>query len=224
MKKFLAGFLAGALLMSGVTVMAKGGKAIEVFYTVKKLVIGGEEKSIDNRAKPFIYSGQAYIPLSYISDFLGMETKWNAQKGTITIGKGSAEEAYYWGLDLKASYNKGSVKYYENGKKIKDTYGDSYTNYLIALPYKESIVEFPLRGDYKTFKALLGTPQTYKSYNGASFTILVDGEEIFSQDVSPEDIPEEINIDLTGANKIAFKVSPNEGNGGVALFNGEFIK
>lgn len=224
MKKFLAGILIGTVLTGSVTVMAKGGKMIEVFYTVKKIVVDEASRTIDSKNKPFVYNGQAYVPLSFISENLGINAAWNAKTKTISIGEGAEEEVNYWSEHLKASYNKGGVKYTSSGKKVKDTAGETYTNYLLAPLNKESIIAFPLKGKYKEFKALLGTPDAYKDYDGANLMIDIDGEEIFNQDVLPEDLSEEISFDITDANVITFKVTPIGNHGGIALFNGEFIK
>lgn len=224
MRRFIAGVLTGIMIAGCGTVMAKSGKMIEVFYNVKKLVVDSEDKALDKENIPFIYKGQPYVPLSLFEDCLDIQTGWNAKTGTIFIGEEADEEVYYWGSDLKDNFNKGSVKYYAKGKRIQDNEGNVYTNYLITSPDKASVISFPLKGKYKAFRAVLGTPKAYTDYDGVNFIIEVDGEEVYNEDILPEDASEEINIDLTDADKITFKTVLNENSGGIALFNGEFVK
>lgn len=92
MKKFATGLLAGVILTSSITTFAAGGKMIEVFENVKKVVVDNSYKPFNSNTKPFVYNGTTYVPLRFVADALGESVSWDGKTGTIYIGGDSSQQ------------------------------------------------------------------------------------------------------------------------------------
>lgn len=234
MKKFTTGLLAGVVLTSSITVFAAGGRMIEVFDNVKKVVVNKVEKPFDKNNKPFVYNGTTYVPLRFVADALGEAVDWDGKTGTVFIGETNNKNAHYWGKDLKVISEDFLKGYNHDGKGIRDNKGDLYKNYLhlyVAYDEKDAYAEFALNGNYKIFKANVGIPESGKSLKGERVVnIYVDDKKIETIILEAGDLLQEVTIDIDGANKIRLELegkdfSPSTGeNYQIAFFNGEFIK
>ncbi len=81
MKKFIAGLLIGATLMSG-AVYATGAK-LEVSLQSLKFFINGTS----TQQSAFIHEGTTYVPVRFVSEKLGKEVVWDGKTQSITIGE-----------------------------------------------------------------------------------------------------------------------------------------
>ena len=243
MKKFTSGLLAGVMLTSSITVFAAGGRMIEVFDTVKRVVVDKVEKPFDKNNAPFAYNGTTYVPLRFIADALGESIDWDARTGTVFIGETDNKNASYWERDIKHMNFKdyqGGYSYWADtkGKVMKDNLDNEYSNYLVLEGntfYKNaySHIEFPLSGQYKEFTAQVSPTNQYLSVDGSvKFKIYLDEKEVYSITIQNGDMPKDINLDLSGANKIGFEITTHETSSrapiythfNIGVFNGEFIK
>lgn len=243
MKKFTSGLLAGIILATSVTTFAAGGKMLEVFYNVNKIVVNKISKPFSSATKPFIYNGTTFVPLRFIAEALGENVSWDGKTGTISIGEGVNGSASCWGKDLisiNQQYSK--YNYDKDSEYISDSQGDSYTNYLTVGSYVSSYApdptqkgyaEFALNSRYKTFKADLGIPYQYKDFKGDRIVkIYLDDKLAYETKMKAGDLFKKLNINVTGVNKIRFehkienKASSLNWGGAVPVgfFNGEFIK
>ncbi|MBP1994813.1 peptidylprolyl isomerase [Paenibacillus eucommiae] len=84
MKGLIVGLTIGTLL-SGSVVMAAGTK-IEVNFRNLKYMFDGVEKA-PKEGKGFIYEGNTYVPLRFISESLGKPVEWDEANNTIWMGK-----------------------------------------------------------------------------------------------------------------------------------------
>lgn len=83
MKKFVAGFLCCAILMSGMTVFAEGvTKTIDAVFGQVKLVVDG--KAVDKET--LLYDGTTYVPLRAAAEALGKEVSYDDASNTAYIG------------------------------------------------------------------------------------------------------------------------------------------
>ncbi|MGX1982309.1 NPCBM/NEW2 domain-containing protein [Thermolongibacillus altinsuensis] len=238
MKKLVAGFLAGAITFGAVGAYAVGGNLIEVFYNVKNIKINKVSQMPDQQ--PFTYKGTTYVPLRYISEKLGYNVKWEGSTQTIYIGEMEETTAAYPGRDIEhMNYQEGYYRHYfeyvyDSSEKIKDNVGNEYSNYIkffIGDSWSSedqwSLLEFPLNGQYKTFKAIAGLTNDYKDSPGSIvLEIYIDGEKTYSKTFIPGDFPEEINLNIKNVNKITFRVSSPRGDvdNELGLFDARFIK
>ncbi|MGE7930743.1 stalk domain-containing protein [Lysinibacillus xylanilyticus] len=237
MKKKLIGFsVAGALLLGSAGVYAStNSKTLEVFYNIKNIKIDQVSKMPEE--KPFTYNGTTYVPLRYISEELGYPVEWDSSSQTINIGKTSDKSAFYPGRDLEYMNSQSdsysiTFRYSYNKDTILDNIGNKYSNY-IAFKYGwgskgNSLVEFPLNGNFSTFKSSLGLTEQGKSTpNDLTFEIYLDEKLSKSYPLSAGDMPQDIEIKLKGANKIGFKVIKEESDAYIAevgLFDPRFYK
>lgn len=81
MKKFITGFIVGALIFSVVGAFA----ATYVAQTVEfKVLVNGEEFESDPPA--LAIEGRTYLPLRAIGDALGVPVEWNTELGRVEVG------------------------------------------------------------------------------------------------------------------------------------------
>lgn len=76
MKKFVSGFLAGAILCSAGSLMASGNI---------RLVINGQDITNTLDVSPQIINGRTMVPLRIVSERLDASVDWNSANQTITI-------------------------------------------------------------------------------------------------------------------------------------------
>ncbi|MGE8037877.1 stalk domain-containing protein [Lysinibacillus sp. NPDC093692] len=236
MKKKLIGFsVAGALLLGSAGVYAStNSKTLEVFYNIKNIKIDQVSKMPEE--KPFTYNGTTYVPLRFISEQLGSPVEWDSANQTINIGKTNDKSAFYPGRDLeymnfqKSSFDN-SYKYSSNKDTISDNIGNKYSNYItiknIFGSGVWSLLEFPLNGQYSTFKSVLGLTEYGKDIpKPLTLEVFLDEKLIETYTVSAGDMPQEIEFKLKGVNKIGFKLSSQSGGvySEVGLFDARFYK
>jgi len=235
MKKKLIGFsVAGALLLGSAGAYAStNSKTLEVFYNIKNIKINQVSKMPED--KPFTYNGTTYVPLRFISEQLGYPVEWDSPNQTINIGKTSEKSAFYPGRDLEymnfqKSTSSNSYKYSSNKDTISDNIGNKYSNYItISNIWGEewSLLEFPLNGQYSTFKSVLGLTEDGKNLRKPlTLEVFLDEKLIETYTVSAGDMPQEIEFKLKNVNKIGFKLSSPSSAGytEVGLFDARFYK
>jgi hypothetical protein len=82
MKKFLSGFLVGALLFSTSLTFAEN-KTIDAFFNNIKIMINGQEVHADT--EPFVYNARTYVPVRFIAEAFDKEVKFNESTNTVEI-------------------------------------------------------------------------------------------------------------------------------------------
>ncbi|MGE7596972.1 stalk domain-containing protein [Lysinibacillus fusiformis] len=237
MKKKLIGFsVAGALLLGSAGVYAStNSKTLEVFYNIKNIKIDQVSKMPEE--KPFTYNGTTYVPLRYISEELGYPVEWDSPNQTIHIGKTSEKSAFYPGRDLEymnfqnSDGYKDYYRYSYNKNTISDNIGNEYNNYITISTGKYgdwSLIEFPLNGQYNTFKTTLGLTEKSKNLSGeAKLEVYIDEKISETYTFTGGNMPKNIELKLKGANKIGFKVSKKDStseNVEIGLFDARFYK
>ncbi len=218
-------------------VFAASGSMIEVFYNIKDIKIDKVSKMPEQ--KPFMYNGTTYVPLRYISENLGEQVKWDNKTQTIHIGEIEEDTVVYpkngiEPMNEQIGHRYNNLTYgYKSSRMRSDNIGNSYESYIILevsdWAYGEdtyTYVEFPLNGNYKSFKADLAIPDEYKS-SKANMTLVVnnDGEEVYRKNFVAGDMPDKLNVDVSGVAKIQIKLTTDSnGDGAVGLFNAYFTK
>jgi hypothetical protein len=250
MKKFIFGFVAGALLFGTATVYAAtGGNMIEVFYNIKDIKIN-KISSMPDEEKPFVFNGTTYVPLRYVAEAFGQKVEWEGETQTILIGEsGKNDDGYYlgdkikslgtfrsegFGSGMKSVYNGAVVEKVLEDGNIKNTgtdnLGKKYNNHLTLTTYGDISTTYPLNNEYKRFKAHLSLSEAYKNMNDtAKFQIILDDNPLPTQyELKAGDLPQEIDIDVSGANKITFKLNKTKHLTGdwveIALFDARLTK
>lgn len=81
MKKFLCGFISGAILCSAIAVFAVSYVADPAGF---KVLVNGSEFTSD--PPPVVIEGRTYLPLRAIGDALGVPVNWNEELGQAEVG------------------------------------------------------------------------------------------------------------------------------------------
>lgn len=89
MKRFISGFLFGALLFA-VPAIANNSKTVEAFYNNIKLSVYGQIVDTEGN-EPFIVGGRTYVPARYVAEAMGGVVKWNETENTVEVIPSSPE-------------------------------------------------------------------------------------------------------------------------------------
>ena len=89
MKSLIAGIIIGAMLFSGMTVLAANFE-FEAFKATFPIYINGEEWESDSPA--VVIGGRAYLPLRALGEALSVDVGWNEKEFRVEIDK--PEEIY----------------------------------------------------------------------------------------------------------------------------------
>ncbi|MBQ3422023.1 MAG: NPCBM/NEW2 domain-containing protein [Romboutsia sp.] len=208
-KKAIGLVLTGLIVGSSITAFAAGGRKIEVFDNVKKVVVNKINKPFTKGEEPFTYNGRTYVPLRYVSEALGEDVNWDGKTGTVYIGETYSASYGYWGKTFNHMNQTIGISYaHDTHNTAKNHIGKEFSNYLIISSSYKSIrnVEFPLNGQYTNFTSSLATEYTHRDQSGeGSVRILLDGKEVYKTSIKNSDMPKQVSIDLRGANKITFE-------------------
>lgn len=230
----LIGSIIGSIFTAAVVFASVGGSWIEVFYNIDDIVINGVSKMPEQ--KPFVYEGTTYVPLRYISENLGQEVAWEGSTRTVLIGENGEETAYYVGKDIDyMNYQEG---YFSNNFGLlydgvyKDNIGTEYNSVMTffieewAMSNPWNYLEFPLNGQYDTFRGTLALTQKYKNaVDTLKLEVFNDDKLVYTQSIVAGDMPQDIEIDVKNVIKTRFKVTSTcQEDAELGLFNARFIK
>ncbi len=257
---FVIGALVGMPLSGAVYAMVE--KAINVMSGVHIQIDGKDFVPKDASGKEvevFVYNGTTYLPLRAISEEFGKEIVWDGSTKTVKIGKmpeKKVNEKYLGekGMEYMHSQNEyGNAKYaygladINKAHEYHDNTGNGYYNYLVldclneknrcfknpVNPYSYVQIDFPSNAKYSRFKASLAVWNKYKDFTGdVKFNVLADDKVIFEKIMKAGDMPEDLDLDVSGALKVSFKLIANTGStdwlddnkSGIGLFDPRFVE
>lgn len=210
------------VLLVGITVGAATGSKITAELRNQQV----QYKGITSNQKVISYNGSTYVPLRSFGEMVEIPVRYS--DGIVYMGEDESDNVDYWGKDInimaKDVYTIAENEY--NGKECKDNVGNSYTNYLVfSSSMGDGYVTFPLSGKYRKFEAKFAVPDGGQNSKKAIFKILVDDQEVYTKEYSPNDMPEDLSIDVEGAQKISFvREAESFLAADIGLYNGKFIK
>lgn len=155
MKKFICGFVLGALIFSMLGVVAVSYVANPLEY---KVLVNGKEFTSD--PPPLEVDGRTYLPLRAMGDALGVPVNWNEELRQAEVGESTyyekKEDVYYeesWEIvDIGKKYGINFVKV----EKEKDTDGTELINYYYNCtdidPYFSDYIDFLKESGYQISK------------------------------------------------------------------------
>ncbi len=231
-KKFITGFIAGAITFSSIGVFAAGGKVIEVFYSIKDIKI--DNISQMPKQQPFTYNGTTFVPLRFIADKLGQPIKYDAETQTIFIGKFDGEKVYV-GDGLQLANLKGtqfSAQTINETAKLKDVLENEYSKYIL-LDYKSTDVdkpsgefEIPINHEYTKFNSTISfTENSNRPDKPIQFNIYADGKRIYAGTIEPGALPKDINLNIEDVRTLKFSTNTDSQKGvQLALFDAYLVK
>lgn len=229
-KKFITGFIAGAITFSSIGAFAASGKAIEVFYSIKDIKIDNVSQMPDQ--KPFTYNGTTFVPLRFIADKLEQPIKYDAKSQTIYIGKFDGEKVYLGDGKTHSDYDATalSFEYGSGSKTIKDNLKKEYSKYLL-FKYEPTMTEkpsgkfvFDLNKNYTKFYATIGfTEDSGEIDKPIQVRIYADDKRIYANEIERGRLPADINLNITDTIKLRIETDlDSERMAKIGLFNAYF--
>ncbi|MHB0880391.1 stalk domain-containing protein [Paenibacillus sp. SEL1] len=213
MKKEIKGFVLGlacaTLLTGGVAYAASNTVKLEVNYGIK-LIQNGIDKTPTGSAKPFIANGNTYVPLSVVSDLVGVKTTWDSNNKSVIIGEKSegkplgTPDSIDSDIDPSLSSNKSMVinreSYGSVGFKIDGNY--YFGSETIKLNYA-------LNNRYSELKLALGIDDenlsNYQFLRNISFKN-ENGDVLKQVSLGGGSVRENITVNLTGVQKLVIEI------------------
>lgn len=174
MKKFITGFVCGALLFGGVSVFAADLKG--ALFNIDHVEVDGKKITVNSKNKPFTFQGYAYFPSYMLSD-LGYAPSRSSNGKTVilnsvgkkvfaTSGRVEANVDYLIGSPEIVNTKAESSIMYDSSTVIKEKNGTAHTNYIYAIlgDYSQdnkaqAKITYQLDEKYRRFNATAGIIQ-----------------------------------------------------------------
>ena len=139
MKRFISGFLLGALIFA-VPTLANNSKTLQAFYNDIKISIYGQ--IVDPQGnEPFIVEGRTYVPARFVAEAMGGVVKWNAETNTVEVVKPETPAVSKLTSDgLEAVYSYYLKGYCLEFSQIRDKYYTAF-DYNVS-PNLDEIIYF----------------------------------------------------------------------------------
>ena len=169
MKRFISGFLLGALIFA-LPVFAQNSSVLEVFYNNIKLKVYGQTINTEGN-EPFIVNGRTYVPARYVAEAMGGVVKWNETENVVEITQATPqptatpEPVKMTSDGLEAEYRYDFNGYYVPLNNVTKKYN-------LTSKYYEPDISITLVGKTKTVKLAIRT-------NNTSYISLKDYETVF---------------------------------------------
>jgi hypothetical protein len=86
MKKFILGFLAGAILMCAIPTLA-ANNMVQALFNGVKVNVNGEQIQFKSGEEPAMINDRTYVPAKYVAEALGAKVNWDGKNNTVNIDK-----------------------------------------------------------------------------------------------------------------------------------------
>lgn len=181
MKKFLAGFMSGILIMSSTLVFAETTQTIQAIFGRVKLVVDG--KAVDKET--LLYNGTTYVPLRAAAEALGKEVNYDVATQTAYIGEAVPQQQPTSVQTSQLTLPEAPLEYIhvENGKQL----------YKVKILGAKSMTERNKFSDKNPVQVIL---IDYEYEN------ISDIEEVFISDINFKIIDSAMNTGYTYPNRI----------------------
>lgn len=197
-KSFWAGVLSTLLVISlAAPALAAVEKTIQVSTDVQIFVDGVKIEPKDANGyliESFISGGTTYVPLRAVSEYLGKAVKWDGDTRSVYIGEAPGQKQYL--LDVCPPYQTN----YLNELTTVNMAGKKYANaFKIGHDsWYGGWALFNLDGQYNTLSFDIGHIDGKNMFD-ATIEIHLDGQVVFSVDLTPEMLPTHYEVPLHGA-------------------------
>lgn len=223
-KGFVLGLACATLLTGGVAYAASNTVKLEVNYGIK-LIQNGIDKTPTGSAKPFIANGNTYVPLSVVSDLVGIKTTWDSNNKSVIIGEKSEGKSLGTPdlLDFHFSTNKPSLSSNKsmviNGKSYGSLGFKLDSIYFYDTEYAK--LNYALNNQYSELKLSMGIDDKDLSNSGILRNISFkneNGDVLKQVSLGGGSVQENITVNLTGVQKLVIEIT-GDGYGVVDFIN-----
>lgn len=213
-KYLIIGGIIGAVCFSGMAFAAQE-YVLSIFDA--KLIFNGTEKLGSDKPNQYyngqtyvptslIYNGTTYVPLRFFSESIGQSVKYDGSTKTIYVGEVPESDRIQRSMsDIMQPYFKSSSSFYVNDKIIMA--GKEYIKgYKVSgwatRPFTAS---FNLEAKYVNITGIIGLEDEENKYDN---TIEVYGDDklLTSITLKAGELPQNLNINVSGVIKLDFKV------------------
>lgn len=223
LKKVIAGFLAGSIVFGAVSALA-ADLNIKVTSLPIKFFSNGVDKtpqnnSFNNTPASFVYNGNVYIPIGLASNLSGVPFSYDSKSGSVHIGQ-NLTSTYM--SDAKPFYI--STNSYYLNKQIQ-VGGQSFTKNIafFAVFNNETSFAYNLNGKYRTLETIVGLSDDANKHD-TTLTILGDDRELWTGNLKAGDLPQNLNVDVSGVLKLQFKYTNTGGFGSMVVVANPILK
>jgi hypothetical protein len=186
-QSFIAGFIIGAVLFSGVAVAAN-----EVISRVQlNYYFNGIKQSPPADQQGFIVNGSTYVPLRWLTESLGQPVTWDGATNSIYIGAVIVDLTKVTPI---TTYN------IEKKSPIIDR-----IEYTDALWFRDTAwAKWDLQGKYTKLTITAGYDQTLiGAERGGALSVMADGKSIGkTTNLTAQDKTKEFTFDISGVNQL----------------------
>lgn len=203
LKGIIVGLLVGMIFTGSIAMAASTTTLHNVKVGGIKIVVDGEtlnpKDANGKRVDPMIYNGTTYLPVRAVGEAIGKSVYWDGPNSTVYLGKMDGK------LEYPAEYltenNIGSSFYKASGTKLKDNYGNTYSEGLYFIGKKSA--EYLINMKYSRLKGTLYVPSGETSNQTYQMKVVADGKVIYtSPEMNKTSSPVPFNINVTGYNHI----------------------
>ncbi len=180
MKKYIIGFMCGALLASASVVYASD--TIKAVLFPVKYEINGVMSEIKDGYSTLYYNGRAYVPLRYIAESLDSVTWYDNAKKTIIIDNGFSLKS------ISSDVKVGHLNVMKNGNTTKVT-GKLYAgqNYWDSLYYSKMMIESGSKVDIKVYLSFYNQLSEIVSKIPITVSCVAKGDQVKDFEVTTAD-------------------------------------
>lgn len=195
-KIFVLTVLIALIFLASVSVA--GAEYIDVSFPGIKIYIDGTLKH--PTMQPLIYKGTTYVPLRFISEALGKPVVWEGSTKSIYIGP---KPGGYYLVDVLKPYSEGSsfgVDFVEVNKTIE--LGNEKFVKSIECSCTSNLwhyIVYNLNSQYSRLTLKVAAERN------AKVQILGDDEILWEGEVSPSDLPVDLDLNVSGVNKLTMR-------------------
>jgi len=213
-KYLIIGIVIGSICFGGV-VFAAQDYVLSIFNA--KLIFNGTEKVGSDKPNQYfngqtyvptalIYNGTTYVPLRFFSESIGQPVKYDGSTKTIYVGKVPENDRIQRSMsDVMQPYFKSDSSFYVNDKIImagKEYIKGYKVSTWASRPFTAS---FNLEAKYVNITGTVGLEDGNNKYDN-TFEVYGDDKLITSITLKAGELPQNLNINVSGVIKLDFKV------------------
>jgi len=173
-----------------------------------KYFFNGLQKYPPSDQQGFIYNGRTYVPLRFMAESLGLSVEWDESDYSIKVNSfPSSNQLSGYLTDIIQPFDTCGIV--DINKKV--TIGnDNYYKTISAWHTSnfDLSASFNLNGKYKRLTLLVGTKEQAYT-DGNPFTIYGDENILWDGNLKEDELPQEVDIDITGVKNLKFEGTRN---------------
>jgi hypothetical protein len=189
--------LVGVVLFAGMALAREGRATIEVVFRNIQIMVNGERLAIPAGSEPFIYQGRIYVPLGLVAGAVGKPVTWDGPNFTVHIGRRpegvflSSHRAFF-SENIELAYDE------EAGMAIAGTRYSNGISIRRFWQHPQGRAVFRLNAEFTRMRGLIGFDDNHPYASERNIFFYGDGRRLHTATIRPGELPQTVDIDLTG--------------------------